>query len=177
MKKANSKKMLKKDEHLISIIYRPLTKRIASVLLKLGVTPNPVSHSIIITALIGGIFFSFGDYKSLVMGAIFSQLSLICDLLDGMIARARNAKTMFGRWYERITNKVMKYFLVLGASIGAYKTSGDPTILIIGAIAIFNITIISFISNMRLLFNFSKDYNELPRTKRFFIPFGNLLEE
>jgi len=60
----------------------------------------------------------------------------------------------------------------LGASIGAYKTSGDPTILIIGAIAIFNITIISFISNMRLLFNFSKDYNELPRTKRFFIPFG-----
>ncbi len=173
-----SHKKLRKEkgaEHLISLIYLPLTERITKLLLKTNMkTPNPLSHSIIISAIISGFFFALGEYKYLVIGAVFSQIALIFDLLDGQYARAKNLKTMFGRWYERITNKIMKYFMILGASIGVYRMTNDPLILIIGAIAIFNITLISFISNMRHFFDFAKDHTELPRTKRFFLPFGML---
>ncbi len=173
--KKNDQKMRKKREHLVSLIYRPLTERITKFLLERNMkTPNPLSHSIIISSIIGGFFFSLGGYKYFVIGAIFSQIALIFDLLDGQYARAKNLKTMFGRWYERITNKIMKYFLILGASIGAYRVTNDPVMLILGAVVIFNVTLISFISNMRLFFNFSKNYNELPQNKKFFLPFGML---
>ncbi len=49
-----------------------------------------------------------------------------------------------------------------------------PIVLILGSVVIFNVTLISFISNMRLFFDFSKGYNELPQNKNFFLPFGML---
>src|SRR3989344_3042043 len=124
--KKNKDKMRKKREHLISLVYRPLTEKITKLLLKTKMkTPNPLSHSIIVSAIIGGFFLSIGTYPYLIFGAIFSQIALIFDLLDGQYARAKNLKTMFGRWYERITNKVMKYFLILGATIGVYRITND----------------------------------------------------
>lgn len=168
------KKMRKGDEHLISLIYRPITEPIAKLLFKTSITPNQITTLGIIVALISGIFFSFGEYKYLLIGAILSQVTLILDLLDGQIARYKNIRTVFGRWYDQLANKIMKYLMLLGATIGAYKISNNPLILIIGAIAIFNIITISFISNIRLFYDKFRGYHELPKPKKFFIPFGML---
>lgn len=170
----NLKNMRKKREHLVSLIYRPLTERITKLLLKTNITPNQITLFGIIISLICGIFFSFGNYKNLIIAAILSQLTLVMDLLDGQVARYKNMQTMFGRWYDQIANKIMKFFMVLGATIGVYRITNNPIILVMGTMAIFNITIISFISNMRNFYEFSKNYSELPQSKKIFIPFGML---
>ena len=121
-----------------------------------------------------GILFALGEWKYLVIGAVLTQLVLVSDMLDGKVARYKNLGTMFGEWYDGIANKVFKYLLFLGATIGVYRTSGDPLMLIVGAIAIFNMTMIAFILYIKQFFNFSKSHTELPRIKGLEIPYGLL---
>jgi len=170
--KKNYKKMRKKEEHLVSLIYRPITEQIAKFLFKTNITPNQITTFGIFISIIAGIFFSLGEWKYLIIGAILAQCVLITDLLDGQVARYKKLRTMFGRWYDKIANKIFKYIMFLGATIGAYRVSGDYMILIVGIIAIFNVTMISFVSLVKHFYDFSKNYSELPKTKKYFIPFG-----
>ncbi|MAG47651.1 hypothetical protein CL617_03520 [archaeon] len=170
------KEMRKKSghEHLISLFYRPLTERITKVLLKTPVTPNQLTTLEILMALLTGFFFALGEWKFLIIGAILAQFSLIFDLLDGQVARYKKLRTMFGSFYDKIANKIMKYLMFLGATIGVYRMTGSTIFLVIGAIAIFNITMISFITHVRHLQGYSRNISELPRSKKYFIPFGML---
>jgi len=70
--------------------------------------------------------------------------------------------------------KIMKYFMILGAGFGVYRFSNNPLILVVTSAAIFNITMISFVSNMRHFFDAFKGHTELPKAKGFFLPFGML---
>src|SRR3989344_2338909 len=168
-------KIVRREKNLIiERFYRPITDFLFSIIIRTKITPNNITTLSIIFGLISGIFFSFGNMLNLILGVIFSQLSLICDLLDGDLARTKKLTSEYGRWYDIIATKLFKYFIFLGATIGAYRISNNPLILIIGTIAIFNITMISFISNFRSFFEFTKNYSELPEVKNLFIPFSFL---
>lgn len=169
------KRMKNKEDSIVSAIYNPLTERLAEKLAKLKATPNQVTTFGIFLATIAGFFFALGEWKYLIIGAILTQLILITDLTDGKVARYRNMTTKFGVWYDAVANKIFKYVLFLGITIGIYRIYGDSLILIIGAISIFNITMISFISNLRHFHDFSKGYSELPRVKGLYVPFGLLV--
>ena len=161
-------------ESLVTIFYRPFVESIAKVIFKTSITPNQMTTIGILISIIGGVFFALGEWKYLIVGAVLVQLVLISDMLDGKIARYKNLKSLFGEWYDGIANKIFKYFLFLGATIGVYRISGDPLILIVGAVAIFNVTMIAFILYIKQFLNFSKGHTELPRIKGFEIPFGLL---
>ena len=168
-------KIVRREKNLIiERFYRPITDFLFSIIIRTKITPNNITTLSIIFGLISGIFFSFGNMLNLILGVIFSQLSLICDLLDGDLARTKKLTSEYGRWYDIIATKLFKYFIFLGATIGAYRISNNPLILIIGGIALFNITMISFISNFRSFFEFTKNYSELPEVKNLFIPFSFL---
>ncbi len=175
MKIKKIKIVRRKKEITVALIYRPITDYLTNVLVRTKINPNSITSFSIIMGLISGIFFGFGEKPYLFLGVIFSQVALILDLVDGEIARTKKMTSEFGAWYDMIANKIFKYFMFLGAMIGAYRISNDPSILIVGSIAIFNITIISYISNLRVSFNFSKNYSELPEIKGLTIPFGLLV--
>ena len=172
--KKDYKKMRKDDEHLVSLVYRPLTEKIAILLFKTPITPTMINHLGLISAILSGLFFSYGTYGNLIIAAIFVQLTIIFDLLDGQVARYKGMRTMFGRWYDKFLAKLTKYIMFLGATVGVYNISKDPRILIVGTIAIVNIITISFIINLRIFYDFVRERRELPRTGRFFLPFGML---
>ncbi|MEK6932296.1 MAG: CDP-alcohol phosphatidyltransferase family protein [Nanoarchaeota archaeon] len=164
----------RKKDLIIERFYRPMTDFIFSFLIKTKITPNNITTLSIFFGLISGIFFAFGDWLHIILGAVLSQFSLICDLLDGDLARTRKLGSEYGMWYDMIATKLFKYFIFLGATIGVYRISKDPLILIVGVVAIFNITTISFISNFRSFFKFFKSHTELPEVKNFYIPFSFL---
>ena len=164
----------RKKDLIIERFYRPITDFLFRILIKTKITPNNITTLSIFFGLVSGIFFSFGDRLNLIIGVVFSQFSLICDLLDGDLARTKKLSSEYGMWYDMIATKFFKYFIFLGATIGAYRISNNPLILIIGGIALFNITMISFISNFRSFFEFTKNYSELPEVKNLFIPFSFL---
>ena len=162
-------------ESIITIIYRPFVESMAKILVRTEITPNQITTMGILISIVAGGFFALGEWKYLVIGAVLIQFVLISDMLDGKVARYKKLGTPFGEWYDGIANKIFKYFLFLGATIGAYKISGNPLILIVGAIAIFNMTMIAFILYIKQFSNFSKGHTELPRLKGLELPYGLLV--
>ena len=172
--KKGYKRMRRGSENLITRSYRSVSEPITKILIKTKITPNQITTIGLLISIITAFFLALGEWKYLILGAIGVQIVLISDLLDGQIARYKNMKTVFGGWYDNIANKIFKYILFLGAAIGAYRISGDPIILIIGAIAIFNVTMIAFVSNLRSFHDFAKGHADLPKFGRFDTPFGLL---
>ena len=172
--KKDYEKMRSGRESIITIIYRPLVEWMTSILIKTKITPNQITTLGILISLIGGFFFALGRWEYLIVGVVLTQFVLISDMLDGKIARYKKLGTEFGEWYDGIANNIFKYFLFLGATIGVYRMSEEPLILIIGMVAIFNMIMIAFILYLKPFFNFSRGHTELPKVKGFEIPYGLL---
>src|SRR3989344_9196595 len=151
--KKDYEKMRSGRENVITIFYRPFVEAIVRILVKTKITPNQITTIGIFISIIAGSFFALGEWKYLVMGAVLTQLVLISDMLDGKIARYKKLGTVFGEWYDGIANKIFKYILFLGTTIGVYRVSGEPLMLVVGAVASFNMIMISFILYLKPLFN------------------------
>ena len=146
------------ENWLAKYFYRKAAAPLVTLLAKLGFTSVHVSVMGIFTSMIAGAFFSFGDLKCLVFGYVFLQFTLILDHVDGAIARYTNNQTMVGSWFDKFSNKLHRFFFVLGISIGIYKMTGQVFYLILGNIAGFLWIFSVYISETRkMMFSFKKD--------------------
>lgn len=140
MKESRLKKMRKpedKENPLAKVTYRVLSERIVPLIARTSITPNQVSLISVVFALISGTLFSFGTWSNLLWGFLFLQLTILFDHIDGNLARYNCKASELGRWTDMIANKVHKFFWVLGASVGVFRMTKDPTYLILGSIIIF----------------------------------------
>ncbi len=133
--------------------YRLISRRIAPYLTIF--TPNQISFIGVITALISGIFFYIPNY---LLAFIFLQVTILLDHIDGDLARYNNKNnTSLGIWVDAlISNKLHKFFFILGASIGVFRTTNNPLYLTLGTIAIFNWFFTQYISESKKMFAFKK---------------------
>ena len=146
------------ENWLAKYFYRKAAAPLVALLAGLGFTSVQVSVIGILTSMIAGAFFSFGDLKCLVFGYVFLQFTLILDHVDGAIARYTNNQTMVGSWFDKFSNKLHRFFFVLGISIGVYKMTGQVFYLILGNIAGFLWIFSVYISETRkTMFSFKKD--------------------
>ncbi|MEK6942836.1 MAG: CDP-alcohol phosphatidyltransferase family protein [Nanoarchaeota archaeon] len=159
-KKNNSKGSISKKQEnwLAKYTYRQIANPIAVQLAKINMTSVQISILSIITSLAACIYFSFGQWKFLAAGYIFFQLTIILDHIDGAIARHTGNQTMVGSWFDKFSNKIHRFLFVFGATLGVYKTTGDPVYLILGNIAGFMWIFASYISETkRVFFKFKED--------------------
>ena len=146
------------ENWLAKYFYRKAAAPLVALLAGLGFTSVQVSVIGILTSMIAGAFFSFGDLKCLVFGYVFLQFTLILDHVDGAIARYTNNQTMVGSWFDKFSNKLHRFFFVLGISIGVYKMTDQVFYLILGNIAGFLWIFSVYISETRkTMFSFKKD--------------------
>jgi len=146
------------ENWLAKYVYRKISGLVVPVLANLGVTSVQVSFIGIITSIIAGFFFSFGNLKSLILGYIFLQLTLVLDHVDGAIARYTNNQTMVGSWFDKFSNKLHRFFFVLGISVGIYRVTNDSFYLILGSVAGFLWVFAVYISETKkMMFKFKKD--------------------
>jgi phosphatidylglycerophosphate synthase len=129
----------KKNDYLLALMtYRKLSKPVTIFLANnTSITPNQVSFFGIILAIAAGIFFSFGDWESLVIGYALLQLTIFTDFVDGNLARYSNKADTYGKWVDEFANKIHKFFWLLGVSIGLYNATNNPFYLALGAAAQF----------------------------------------
>lgn len=139
----------KRENFAAKWIYRPLSEPIAIFLAKFGVSPNTVTTSSIFLSVIAGLFFIPGQWRYSVWGGVLLQLAVLLDHVDGSLARHTGNLTPFGHWWDNFANKLIKFFVLLGMSYGAYAQTGQPLILLMGSVAIFNITFSSFIAQLK----------------------------
>tara|TARA_B100000315_G_scaffold234363_1_gene248304 strand:+ start:5140 stop:5817 length:678 start_codon:yes stop_codon:yes gene_type:complete len=169
-----SKIKKKKENAIARTIYRPLSEPIAIFLSRFNVTPNQVTVVSVFISIFSGLFFTFGEWKYSFVGAIFLQLSVLTDHVDGSLARFTNQSSRFGELWDDMANKLIKFFVLLGMSFGAYRQIGNPMILLVGTIAIFNITyssfLVSFFHNLKKELDLRESLSIMPEKKGTFFP-------
>jgi phosphatidylglycerophosphate synthase len=117
--------------YVFDIIGRPLSKFVVKFT---NITPNQVSIASFVLAIIGGLYFLKGDYKSILIGAIFAFFYNILDMMDGRIARAKKTGSLLGKWLDAMIDFVVFPYLIftLALGIGTYMAA------VIGMLAIMS---------------------------------------
>lgn len=125
------------EEAVDLFLFRPVSFVFVKFLVKIPITPNQISFLSLLSGIVSGIFFSFGDKKSFIYGGLFYVLCHIFDLLDGMIARLKKNGTPLGRiidgWVDYLTSIAAYLGFVLGLLKGNFDLPFSPWPLMIAA--------------------------------------------
>ncbi len=90
--------------------------RVATRLGRAGVTPNQITAIGLCLAFSSGLAALRG---LLYIGIILFAVAVLCDALDGSVARGTNRGTEFGLYFDGISDRFSELFFVVGAVFGA----------------------------------------------------------
>ena len=100
-----------------------LTKQLAAT----SVTPNQISMASMVMAAIAGCAFWASGYTEgaarialLLAAALFCQVRLLCNLLDGMVAIEAGKSAADGAFWNEFPDRVADIFILVGAGLGAF---------------------------------------------------------
>lgn len=139
---------------------RPLASRstgwaqgLARLLLRTRMTPNAVSATGIVFSALGGLAFAFSPLHAwlYLVGALFVQLRLICNLLDGMVAVEGGRGSPTGALFNEIPDRFEDSFLLIGFGYGA----GYPEL---GYIAAILAVLTAYLRAFGASLNFGQDF-------------------
>jgi phosphatidylglycerophosphate synthase len=95
-------------------------------------------------SFIAGLFFAFGGYRNMLVGAILSLFASILDGCDGEVARLKLQESDFGCWLETICDYLYYLFIFAGMTIGLVRSSGTKSYFVWGGLLIFG-AVVSFL--------------------------------
>jgi len=164
-------------------INRRVSKRISSLLSRTELSPNHISLSSFLLGIISALLFSNGTFPFSILGGILAQTASIIDGCDGEVARLRFKESRYGAWFDAVLDRYADAFIIIGMAYGAWVSRGDPTILLLGFLALIGSYGISYSAD-RYEGAFREKYREtgfeipMSRDARLFIiMLGGLLNQ
>ncbi len=95
---------------------------------KLGFTPNQISILSIVCAFVSGVFYYASGFVNedyhwekilfFIGGAVFIQLRLLCNMLDGMVAIEGNMKSKSGELFNDVPDRISDALILIGIGYG-----------------------------------------------------------
>lgn len=82
---------------------------------RLGLTPNFFTLLSLLLALGGAWLIWTGGY---VLAAALFFLSLLCDVVDGQLARSTNKGSLFGAWFDMLSDRVKDFICIFVIGFG-----------------------------------------------------------
>jgi phosphatidylglycerophosphate synthase len=137
----------KLTDGIYSTINRTLCRPIVRALTHTGVTPNCVTLTGLVVAVIAALTYARGTYWAYVCGAVLFFVSGLIDEMDGMLARLKFRESAFGTWFEGFVDNATYLFLFAGITAGLYRQHGKSELiwgiaLIVGcALSVFVVAI------------------------------------
>jgi phosphatidylglycerophosphate synthase len=116
------KKNIGEPDPINLVLNRRLSVPLSIRLMRTRVTPNQVTILSLVCAIFAGIFFAMGSWVFLIIAAIFVELYITLDLIDGELARLKNMKSDFGRWFEGVVDNVATALILIGMFFGALNS-------------------------------------------------------
>jgi phosphatidylglycerophosphate synthase len=99
--------------------------RLTEKLAETNITPNQISMASMIAAALAGLAFyfgasmpGFGGVVLLILAAVFCQLRLICNLLDGMVAVEAGKSAPDGAFWNEAPDRVSDVLILVGLGYG-----------------------------------------------------------
>ena len=110
----------------LAIRQREWVGKLAQFLVTLGMTPNQVSFASLVFAALGAIAYASSCFTGgvtraglLTGAAVFIQLRLLCNLLDGVMAVEGGKQTPVGALYNELPDRVADSLFLAGAGYAA----------------------------------------------------------
>ncbi|MCH8020080.1 CDP-alcohol phosphatidyltransferase family protein, partial [candidate division KSB1 bacterium] len=117
------------------ILYERYSFALGKVCYKMGLRPNFITIVSMISALVSGIFFWKADFF---WGVVFIIITSITDMLDGSTARAGNIGTVFGGFFDHVSDRYGEFFILAGITLSGAVHPGW------GLFALFGMLIASY---------------------------------
>jgi phosphatidylglycerophosphate synthase len=129
--------LVKPTDGIYARLNRRISIPISRQLIKFPITPNMVSIFTLGVGVASAAFFAYGGYWSTLLGAFLCLCASILDGSDGEVARLKLQESDFGCWLETICDYAFYLFLLVGMTIGQWRTSGTSTYLVYGGLLLF----------------------------------------
>src|SRR6266850_673413 len=135
--------LVKPTDGFYARLNRRISIPISRQLIKLPITANMVSVFTLGVGIASAAFFAHGGYWSTLLAAFLCLFASIMDGCDGEVARLKLLESDFGCWLETICDYAFYLFLLVGMTIGQWRTSGSSAYLVwgvfllVGALASF----------------------------------------
>ena len=136
--------LVKPTDGIFARLNRKISIPISRQLIRFPITPNMVSLFTLGVSFTAGVFFAFGGYRNMLLGAILSLFASILDGCDGEVARLKFQESDFGCWLETICDYLYYLFIFAGMTIGLVRSSGTKSYLVWGGLLIFG-AVVSFL--------------------------------
>ena len=116
-------------------------RALARSLANAGITPNQISIASVFFAALSGASFYLSNTSNkilfLFLAALFIQLRLICNLMDGMVAVEHKKKTKSGDIFNDVPDRFADFLIIVGAGYSvSHMFAALPLAYTAGAIAI-----------------------------------------
>jgi phosphatidylglycerophosphate synthase len=129
--------LVKPTDGFYARLNRRISIPISRQLIKLPITANMVSIFTLGVGIASAAFFAYGRYWSTLLGAFLCLFASIMDGCDGEVARLKLLESDFGCWLETICDYAFYLFLLVGMTIGRWRSSGTRTYLGYGGLLLF----------------------------------------
>jgi uncharacterized protein (TIRG00374 family) len=129
--------LAKPTDGIYARLNRKISIPISRQLIKFPITPNMVSIFTLGVGIASAGFFACGGYWSTLLGAFLCLFASILDGSDGEVARLKLQESDFGCWLETMCDYAFYLFLLVGMTIGQWRSSGARTYLVYGGLLLF----------------------------------------
>ena len=136
--------LVKPTDGVFARMNRRISIPISRQLIKFPITPNMVSLFTLGVSFLSGLYFAFGGYWNMLLGAVLSVWASILDGCDGEVARLKLQTSDFGCWLDTICDYLYYLFIFAGMTIGSARSTGKTSFLAWGG-ALFFGAIVTFI--------------------------------
>ena len=131
-------------KNIFEALYNKISKPISRIVVKTFLTPNQITIISGIFGIIGAYLLTCNSSNNLIYAAVFIQLFIILDLVDGDIARMKGMQSHFGKWLDIFFDKLNDLLIILGLSIGVYLRTNNIYTLYLGIILMGFVFFIQF---------------------------------
>jgi len=136
LKTVSSYPFLQKYLPIDRFFIRPPASLIVRAVFKTSVTPNQLTVCSFLFSLVAAVAFFLGKPVFFTLGGVLAMISMIFDCADGMLARAKNMTSRYGAYLDIFLDRIADFVVLLGASFGYSRFTGDARILVFGLLTI-----------------------------------------
>ena len=136
MKSVSSYPFIHKYLPIDRYIIRPPASLLVRAVFNTSVTPNQLTVCSFLFGLAAGIAYLRGTPLSFVLGGFLVMISTVFDCSDGMLARGKNMTSRYGAYLDLFLDRIVDFAVLMGASFGFYKYTGNFRFLVFGLVTI-----------------------------------------
>ncbi|MSW24673.1 MAG: hypothetical protein F2866_03790 [Actinobacteria bacterium] len=124
------------DGFYSTFVLRKLSRKVSMYAVTRNWTPNQITLTSLVLALIVAGFFATGWWPLMIVGALGVQAAIIIDCADGEVARYTGVSSQRGAWLDAATDRVKEYAIYAGLALGASHHGHDLWPLAMGVMVL-----------------------------------------